>query len=61
LALKVIDGGNKPNDFVECPKCGCLTFIEVTQMIRRKGKNTDAGMKAKACAACMTKGELVIV
>lgn len=56
--LKLIDGGKQKSELVTCPKCGCMSWVDVTNTIRREnGKNTQ-GIKSKACLGCMAKGLL---
>ena len=59
--LSLVKGGENPQEIVSCPRCDGVTFVDVRHTLHRTGNKVSAGTKAKACALCMTKGEMVYI
>jgi len=61
IIFPVINGGDKPLDIVECPKCKGVTFIDVRHTLHRTKTGVSAGIKAKVCLTCVINGEIVMM
>lgn len=52
----------KPPELLQCPRCGARELIETKIGVSvRKGSKPSGGTKQILCAACMMRGERVVV
>ncbi len=61
MTLGVINGDQKRDDFVTCPKCGGLSFVPVRHTIHQTEKKISKGVESMACLICLSKGSTTII
>ena len=70
MALHLIKGTPKPRkrasdprpaEMLQCYRCGCRELIEARVGVMVRDGKTSGGTKQMLCAACLLKGERVVV